>query len=243
MNIIKIVLISALSLLVLINGNAASNPDCVILLHGLIRSHYSMSMLASTLTKHHYVVINDSYPSTKRSIKELSQTYIPSVIDKCLKANPRHIHFIAHSLGGIILQKYLQNNKVPKLDRIVMLGPPNHGSPLANIAAKNKMIRLLFGPSVQELTTSKKDIPLLQDHYKIGIIAGNASINVLGPFIFKEPNDGVVPVSSTKMKHMDDFIILPVTHPFLMRNKIVAAQILSFLTKGHFCTQACPPRV
>lgn len=234
MNVIKKILINMVSFFFLATvTSTATAHDCVILLHGLIRTNHSMSKLESVLKKNHYIVINDTYPSTRKSIKELSEEFIPSVIGKCLKHQPKHIHFVTHSLGGIILREYLQRNNVSQLDRIVMLAPPNHGSRLADIS-NNQIAKLLFGPSIKELTTQREDIPIKNSHYKIGIIAGNASINPLGVLVFNEPNDGIVPVSSTKMKQMHDFIVLPVTHPFMTRNKAVVAQVLYFLDHGRF---------
>ncbi|MBX9702794.1 MAG: hypothetical protein K2X39_01445, partial [Silvanigrellaceae bacterium] len=174
-----------------------------------------MSKLESTLIKHHYIVINNNYPSTRKSISELARDYVPPMLKQCLQHHPKHIHFITHSLGGIILQKYLQNHTVSKLDTIVMLSPPNHGSPLADLLYKNWIGKLFLGPSIAELTTKKDDISMRQGRYKIGIVAGNYNLNPFSKIIFGEPNDGKVPVSSTRMKQMNDFIILPVSHTFI----------------------------
>lgn len=215
----------------------AQERQCVILLHGLARSHYAMSSLASSLKLHNYVVINDDYPSTKKPIEELADQYIPSMVDKCLTYHAKHINFVTHSLGGIILQEYLQNHEIPKLSRIIMLGPPNHGSQLADLLHNNWLFKIITGPAGQELTTQKTSIPNqlhLNQQYQIGIIAGNFSLIPFGSFIFHEENDGKVTVSSAKTDKMKDFIVLPVSHTFMMRNSIVQEQILNFLNCGKF---------
>lgn len=216
------------------NSCLAGN-DCVILLHGLARTNHSMAKLESTLKKHHYIVVNNNYPSTKKTIEQLANEFIPPMLYQCLKHHPKHIHFVAHSLGGMMVEHYLQTHTITKLDTIIMLSPPNHGSPLADLLHNNKIVQLILGPSIQELTTQIKESPLKRGPYKIGIIVGNRSFNPLGAFIFDEPNDGIVPVSSTKMKKMNDFIVLPVTHTFMMRNDRVITQILCFLKREHFC--------
>ena len=213
---------------------AADNEDCVILLHGLIRTHFSMSILASALGREHYLVVNENYPSTRKPVSRLAEEYIEPMLKKCLKHDPKRIHFVTHSLGGIMLQNYLQHHKISKLANIVMLAPPNHGSPLATIRHLPLPIRWALGPSVKELTPEKNNIPMLPGHYKIGIIAGNVSINPLGPMIFHEPNDGVVTVASTRMKGMDDFLVLPVSHSFIMNSRDVKEQVVYFLTHGLF---------
>ncbi|MBP6918133.1 MAG: hypothetical protein KBB94_04400 [Legionellaceae bacterium] len=209
--------------------------DCVILLHGLARTNHSMAKLESTLKKHHYMVVNDNYPSTKKSIEQLANEFIPPMLYQCLKHHPKYIHFVAHSLGGMMVEHYLQTHTITKLGTVIMLSPPNHGSPLADLLHNNKIVQLILGPSIQALTTQIKESSLKRGPYKIGIIAGSRSLNPFGAFIFDEPNDGIVPVSSTKMKPMNDFIVLPVTHTFMMRNEQVITQILCFLKRGHFC--------
>jgi triacylglycerol lipase len=212
----------------------ASNHACVILLHGLGRTHHSMSNLASILEKHDYIVVNHHYPSTKKSVDELATESIPGMIDECLSQPVKHIHFVTHSLGGIILQQYLQAHTVRKLKYIVMLGPPNHGSPLIDILNRYALVKFLLGPAATTLTTKRSDVLLAHDQYKIGIIAGNYNLNPLENFIFGEPNDGKVSVSSTQMQQMYDFILLPVSHTFMMNNALVQDQIIYFLTYGHF---------
>lgn len=197
-----------------------------------------MAKLESTLKNHHYIVVNDNYPSTKQSIEHLANDFIPPMLYQCLKHHPHHIHFVTHSLGGIILQNYLQTHPLSKLDTIVMLSPPNHGSPLADLLHENKIMQLILGPSLQELTTQRKALSLKHGPYKIGIIAGNKSFNPFGKMVFDEPNDGIVAVSSMRMKQMNDFTVLPVTHTFIMRNDQVITQILCFLKKGQFCSSS-----
>ena len=234
MNAIKIIVITIGSLLIFPNMSEAGKNECVILLHGLARTQHSMSRLESTLIKHHYIVVNDHYPSTKKPINALAKEYIPPMLDKCLKNHPRRIHFVTHSLGGIILQQYLQKNKISKLDHIVMLGPPNHGSPLADLLHNLWIFKFFLGPVIAELTTKKNNIILVHDQYNIGIIAGNYNLNPFGYIVFNEPNDGKVSISSAQMSQMTDFIVLPVTHTFMMSNAVVEKQTLHFLTYGRF---------
>lgn len=214
--------------------SAAGSDDCVILLHGLGRTRCSMFKLEEALKKNHYVVINQNYPSTKKSMAEVADVYIPFMVKQCLKHQPKHIHFVTHSIGGIILERYLEKNRLPQLDHIVMMSPPNHGSPWVDLFQNKWFLEFLLGPSIDQLATTKDDIPLIKGPYKIGVIAGSYNINPLGRMVFNEPNDGKVAVSSAKMKQMDDFIALPVTHTFMMRNNRVEKQILYFLEHGHF---------
>ena len=234
MNSLKFIVFIVGICLFLPTVNAASNHECVILLHGLARTNHSMFKLASVLQKYHYIVVNRSYPSTQKSIKTLANQVIPPMVNECLKQHAKRIHFVTHSLGGIILQQYLHKNRITKLDYVVMLAPPNHGSQLADLLHKRWFFRRVLGPNIAELTTKKGSIPMLHGQYKIGIIAGNYNLNPIGNKIFAEPNDGKVAVSSTKIDQMSDFIVMPVTHTFIMQNPLVEKQILYFLSHGRF---------
>lgn len=217
--------------------SSAAETQCVILLHGITRSHTVMSKLESTLKQYHYVVVNKDYPSTSKSINDLANENIQPMIDECLKKNATLINFVTHSLGGIILQVYLQNHKIAKLGRIVMLSPPNHGSPIPDLLHNIWLYRFITGPAGQELTTSKTSTPntiQLSSKYSIGIIAGTFNFIPFGNYFFREPNDGAVSVSSAKTNIMQDFIELPVSHPFMMDDATVQFEILNFLKFGAF---------
>jgi len=238
MKSVKVVLMILLGYLFLIPLYCeAAETQCVILLHGLARSHFSMSKLELTLKQHHYVVVNEDYPSTKKSIEQLANQYIPPMINVCLQHHAAHINFVTHSLGGIVLQDYLQDHKISHLARIVMLGPPNHGSPLADWMHDNSLFKWITGPAGQELTTQKNSTPNrlhLNSRIQVGIIAGSYSLIPFGQYIFHEANDGKVAVSSTQIKTMKDFILMPVSHTFMMSNTSVEKQILNFLALGKF---------
>src|SRR3990167_10347241 len=192
----------------------AAERQCVILLHGLGRTHHSMSSIEFMLKRQNYFVVNEDYPSTKKTIENLANQYIPLMIDQCLINHSDHISFVTHSMGGIVLREYLQNHEIPQLSHIVMLGPPNHGSQLADLLHNNWLFKFATGPAGQELTTHKTSVPNTLDHlnhqYQLGIIAGNFSLIPFNHFIFHEENDGKVAVSSAKLNTMKDFIVLPV---------------------------------
>ena len=207
--------------------------SCVILLHGLARSHASMSKLETYLKKNNYSVINLDYPSTRKTIHNLAEENIPPMINACLDLDADDIDFVTHSLGGIVLRDYLQHHRIPKLKRIVMLSPPNQGSPLADFFHDNWLFQVFRGPAGQALTTLEIHFPYpLPSQYEVGIIAGNVS--PFGKLFFDEPNDGKVAVSSTYLDGINDFIVMPVTHTFMMKNKKVMYQILFFLNYGKF---------
>lgn len=148
------------------------------------------------------------------------------------------VHFVTHSLGGIILRYYLESTYIDnKVGRIVMLCPPNQGSSLSDSLHKhlNVIFRLLMGPAGQELVTCNGVAGSLKKTYPaIGIIAGDKSFEPWFVGYLKSANDGKVLVDETKMKNMADFIVLHHTHTFMMNAADTHKQILSFLKTGKF---------
>ena len=169
---------------------------------------------------------------------------VPSMVKKCQQYNPTKIHFVTHSIGGIVLRAYLQNHQLSNLGRIVMLAPPNHGSPLADLLHNNLLFKVIAGPAGQELTTYKSSTPNTLDqkvNYEVGIIAGNFSFNPFGKIFFHENNDGKIGVSSTRITGMKDFIVLPVSHMFMMSNTSVLQETLLFIQNGSFSRTMLTP--
>jgi hypothetical protein len=233
---VQLLILIILEFLIMFDCKAAER-QCVILLHGLGRTHHSMSSIESKLKRQNYFVVNEDYPSTKKSIRTLANQYIPLMVDRCLINHSDQINFVTHSLGGILLREYLKDHEISQLSHIVMLAPPNHGSQLADLLHNNWLYKYITGPSGQELTSYKLSAPNTLnylDQYQLGIIAGNYSLIPFSNFIFHEENDGKVAVSSTKLKEMKDFIVLPVGHTFMMNDSLVQQQILNFLNNGKF---------
>ena len=107
---------------------------CVILLHGMGRSHRSMAAMARHLAHTGYRVVNLDYLSTRASIETLSEGIVSETVNRCRREHPSApIHFVTHSLGGILVRQYLQAHRLPPGSRIVMLSPPNQGSEVADL--------------------------------------------------------------------------------------------------------------
>lgn len=221
----------------LVNSSVAQGNDCVILLHGLARTSFSMLKLAWYLERQGYVVMNYSYPSTRKAVTGLANDYVPGMVQRCLQKNPKQIHVVTHSIGGLVIQQYLKNHTIPRLKHIVMLAPPNHGSPWADLLQDKWYARWILGPAISDLTT-RRSVPEMQyPRVKLGVIAGNVNLNPFLGLLFQEPNDGKVAVSSTQMQGMSDFIVLPVNHTFIMFSTRTETQVTHFLRYGSFIKQ------
>lgn len=214
--------------------------ELVVLLHGLGRTHRSMAGMAAYLQRHGYRTLNLRYQSLKKPFAELAQD-VAVMIEKSpdFQAAAK-IHFITHSMGGIIARHYLHHHRLTlgdRMGRVVMLGPPNGGSQIADIFHRLWPYQWLFGPSGQQLraATHQDHLPGENISYDLGIIAGTIGwIYPDGQIILKTPHDGRVTVECTKHPAMKDHIALPVAHGFLMYSRRVKAAAVRFFRDGRF---------
>lgn len=220
-------------------GDAASKPDCVVLVHGMGRSPLSMKRLEWALVRRGYQVVNLAHPSTRLPVERLARDYLaPAVLGIELPPGGQ-IHFVTHSLGGIVVRQYLQENSLTNLGRVVMLGPPNQGSEVADRLKNNFFYRWSTGPSGQQMGTHPTDLPrrLGPVNFPLGVIAGDRSFNPWFSCLLPGPDDGKVSVAGTRVEGMNDFVIVHASHTWLMWRRPVLKQVLTFLAKGRF--RAC----
>jgi len=210
--------------------------DYVILLHGLTRSNRSMEKIEESLSDYGYRVINVDYPSTEHPIEHLANNVLRDVIARCNTSSGSKINFVTHSLGGIIVRYYLKHHKLTNLGRVVMLSPPNKGSELVDNLKDSYFFKKRHGPAGQQLGTDERSVPhnLGPVDFDLGVITGNISFNLISSVILPGPDDGVVSVERAKVEGMTDFIVMPNSHTFIMKNKKVIKQIIHFLENGEF---------
>ena len=208
--------------------------ESVILLHGLARSDRSMQKMEKVLIERGYCVQNVSYASTQDNIETLAVTAIEPALDKC--PQEQQIHFVTHSMGGILVRQYLEHHEIENLGRVVMLGPPNKGSEVVDKLGDFPGFHFINGDAGLELGTGESSVPnqLGQANFDLGIIAGTSSINLILSSMIPGVDDGKVSVENTKLEGMNDHLEMSVTHPFMMRNSKVIDQVIYYLQTGNF---------
>lgn len=208
--------------------------DCVALLHGLARTSASMVALATAFEEAGYAVENIDYPSTRFPIEELA----PEALERAIAACPPDstVHFVTHSMGGILVRYYLAHHAFARLGRVVMIAPPNQGSGLVEALHDVPGFAWYNGPAGLQLGTDANSIPLQLPavNYPVGIIAGTRTFNLILSQFLANPDDGKVSVENTKVAGMTDFIAVPYSHPFIMKRKAVIELALRFVAGGSF---------
>ncbi|ABZ95675.1 Acetyltransferase or hydrolase [Leptospira biflexa serovar Patoc strain 'Patoc 1 (Ames)'] len=154
----------------------ADHQECVVLIHGFLRSSNHLKNLRNFLIEKGYYVVSIDYESTSMTIQEIADSKLSHLSDVCQN---QKTHFVTHSLGGIILRSYLNSNHIKHLGNTVMLAPPNQGSEVADFLSQFHVINLFLGPVVAQLKTDQTSFvhSLGLPKFKFGIIAGNLTLD------------------------------------------------------------------
>jgi triacylglycerol lipase len=209
--------------------------EVVVLLHGLARSHRSMSQLRRAIERGGYRTWCATYPSRRMDIKTLARETAARIRAEA----PAEKYFaVTHSLGGIVVRHMADT--LP-WSRVVMLAPPNQGSRIARAFAEQPLFRWIYGPAGLDVR-DPASWPAPPSPF--AVIAGTRSLSIANPtswitksaqlFPAGSPSDGTVAVEETKHPSMSAFAELDVTHTFIMNDPRAHALILSFLQRGSF---------
>jgi pimeloyl-ACP methyl ester carboxylesterase len=238
--------VAALSLVVTLSSCATTTrtelvtiepgSECVVLLHGLNRSWRAMGKMADALQAAGYSTANVDYPSQGGTVESLAPVVVNSGLDKCRQTGATKIHFVTHSMGGILLRYVQGNEPIPELGRVVMLGPPSQGSEVIDLTRDWSVTRMFSGEAGMQLGTDQDDIPanLAPIDFELGIVAGTGTINPFMSAMLPEEDDGKVTVERTKVDGMADFMTVGNSHHTLMKSTLVIRNTVAFLKSGRF---------
>lgn len=222
-------------------GGAAGAGETVVLLHGLARTSRSMQPMERALEEAGYRVVNLGYPSREHTVAELADT-LAADLERCCTDGDGPVHFVTHSLGGIVVRSFVATHRFDRLGRVVMLSPPNRGSEVVDRVPTELLGRLL-GPAAARLGTDSAAVParLPPVPFELGVITGDASLNPLFSWWLPGEDDGKVTVESAWVEGTDAFLVVPYTHAFIMQREKVMEQVIAFLRTGAFQPGPDPP--
>lgn len=197
--------------------------ELVVVLHGMGRTSFSMAPMQEALEAAGYDVLNIGYSSYCCSIAELGAA-VRAELEEHRRPEHHTVHFVGHSLGGIIARWILvQDERPPGVGRLVMLAPPNQGSRSAD--RYSGLVGWLLEP-IDELRTDSsatvRKLPAPRG-VEFGIIAGR--------------RDGKLTESQTHLEGEAGHVSVDGFHTFLMRKPEVHRLTVAFLRHGRF-----PPR-
>jgi len=214
----------------------------VLVLHGLAGSRLLMNSMCRHLNEEgKFQAIAIGYPSTRVDVDADAEA-----LQRIIAAMPQvtQIDFVAHSLGCIVVRRYLAlqtdaatgKKPDPRIHRIVMLAPPNHGAPEAARLAALDATGQIVGPAAQQLTAKFAELEpkLATPTCEFGILAGGRGDETGYNPLVAGDDDGVVPLSSAKLAGAHDFRLLPALHVLFPREPQVQKLTLKFLQEGYF---------
>jgi pimeloyl-ACP methyl ester carboxylesterase len=214
----------------------------VVVLHGLFRSRSSMTKMCAYLHREGgYEVFNMGYPSTRGGVADHARS-----LDSVLRslAGIEQIDLVAHSLGNLVIRHYMADatdatagrTPDPRLHRMVMLGPPNHGAELAEKLVPLDLSRQVTGPAAQQLARGWGELEprLTTPTLEFGILAGGTRDGNGRNPLMRGDDDLIVTVESTRLAGARDFRVLPVWHTTMMNDPVIQRETLCFLQHGYF---------
>jgi pimeloyl-ACP methyl ester carboxylesterase len=217
-------------------ASANATQDGVVLLHGISRTARSFRKMQTALESTGFATLNLDYASRRKALEALAEDIHPA-IQRFADGLDGSVHFICHSMGGLLARVYIARYRPKQLGRVVMLGTPNSGSEIADRLKDFGIYRAFFGPAGQQLGTQRDaavEALFAPVDYPVGIIAGDRSIYPIASAFLPKPHDGRVSVENTRLDRMVDHVVVHTSHPWLVRSGEAIAQTIAFLKEGRF---------
>ena len=203
--------------------------ETVVLVHGLWMHGLAMGLMRRRIVRHGYRAVSYSYPSMQLTLTENADR-----LARYCRALGARVHFVGHSLGGLILLRMLERSSGFMVGRVVLTGTPFVECLAARRLARLPGGRAALGRSFPEWLESAR--PALDAKFEIGVIAGRIPVGIgrlVAPDL-PQPCDGVVRVAETRFPAMRDHIVLNVSHSGMLISRAVVRQICVFLREGKF---------
>lgn len=199
-------------------------------MHGLWLSGFAMVPIARHLRRCGFRPYFFRYPSVRRTLRE-NALALRAFSDRIEGST---VHYVGHSLGGVVIQAMFAHSPPARPGRIVTLCSPHRGSRSAQALARRRWGRRILGASIAELLGGEPPAADLSGH-EVGLIRGNRSIGLGRLFAdLGTANDGVVALDEMRWPGAGDEITFEVSHSGMLLSRRAAAATCQFLRFGHF---------
>ncbi len=212
----------------------SEDDHVVLLLHGYLRTKHAFRRMASRLEAEGYRAVPINYPSMWRGLEENAEA-LRNVLTHL--GSPRRVSLVCHSMGGLIARLVLGTggawHQLREVQRLVLLGVPNHGAEMADRLSTSWVYRTVGGPASTQLTTER--VPALPlPSVPFGSVAGyRGNGKGWNPLIPGE-DDMIVTLDSTRLEGAEDTLDVRVIHTLLMQDAAVIEAVVRYLASGRF---------
>jgi pimeloyl-ACP methyl ester carboxylesterase len=214
-------------------GGSADEREMVVVLHGLGRSKVAMWYLATRLSDAGYRVERIGYRSMRDTPEQILADMDKQMAECCIDKSPK-LHFVGHSLGGLLIRAHLAKHSYANLGRVVLLGTPNRGTEIVD-NLRHKWWFQVLGPVARSLGTDAGSFPntIGPPDYPLGVVAGKKT-GLSNEALLPGDDDGLVSVESTRIAGMTDFVVVETGHSAMRYDAEVVAYVSRFLKTGRF---------
>jgi len=205
-----------------------NKKEVIILIHGVWMKGPEFFYLHYMLWRQGYKVYQFHYSSLFKTPEEnaVKLFQFTSKIDASV------IHFVTHSLGGIIVKHLFHHQEIKQTGKVVMIGSPVNGSAVAAYINQKKHLKYLLGKSV--INGLLGDAPSWSHKRKTCVIAGTKSLGIgqlLAHDVLQKKNDGTVNLSETYLEKADECYEVARSHFLLLFSSDVLKIILQNIKK------------
>jgi len=203
--------------------------EAVLLLHGAWMNSWVMAYLCHALRGEGFAAQALGY----RTMRDPLEAHLSRLANRVAKLEAARVHLVGHSLGGVIVMRYLQRGADRRVGRAVLIGSPVNGCRAAANLAERASGELMMG---QSLAVWREPVDVSVDpRFEIGAIAGTRALGLGGAVTrLPGPNDGVVCLDETKFPALRDHLVVPIGHTLMLMSSRVARQTAAFLKTGAF---------
>lgn len=216
----------------------SSTPDeqseTVTLVHGLYMHGLAMLLLYRRLRRCGFHCRVFSYPSLTRSVSENAAR----LVDYLQDVDAATVHFLCHSLGGLVVRSMLLESQWQRPGRVLTLGTPHRGCYVAKRLGASRAFAWSIGASLANGLDG--DLPAWPEGREVATIAGNRPFGA-GRIVpgLPKPNDGAVALEETDLGPGYQRLILPVTHSSMLVSRRVAACACGYFKTGILAAASC----